>query len=57
MNVGELKENLAKFPDHYTVQAVLVGREIDDKTADFVDVFNNIQNKIVWLELDGPLTP
>ena len=53
MSVEELITKLSKFPGHYTVQAVVVGIEVDDQTADFVDVTNDVTSKIVNLELDG----
>jgi hypothetical protein len=56
MIVEELITKLQKYPGHYSVRAVLVGIEVDDQCADFVDVTNDITEKIVNLELDGRLS-
>jgi hypothetical protein len=53
MSVEELITKLSAYPPHYTVQALVVHVELDDETADFVDVTSDGQTKIVNLELDG----
>ena len=58
MSVEDLIQQLAQYPGHYTVKALLVcGPEIDDKAADFSGVQQNPINKIVWIELETPLRP
>ncbi len=56
MTIEELITKLQGYPGHYTVQAALISPEVDDKTADFVDVTNCPAEKIVNLELDGRLS-
>lgn len=53
MKIRDLIEKLQKYPDHFEVRALVECVEVDDLTADFVDVTQNPINKIVWLELDG----
>jgi hypothetical protein len=55
MNVAELITKLSKYPPHFEVNAAVIDHsgEVENETAEVVDVVNVISEKIVSLELDG----
>ena len=56
MTVEEVIRELEKFPAHFEVQAARVDPEEDGHaTAELSGTLNHINEKIVYLTLDGPL--